>query len=274
MVTSDAKRHFRYYGYEAAGRIDRVAQCVLPGGDAAMIDVARVFGLVLQPIGLNPAGRRLSIASAPWRFGVRHDGEAVALETVVVNACQYGGTHPDCWGRPDAGVPAPGGGGGHPWAGGGGGGGGDEPSPEPMTENDVPEHVGTPDCSSPRSLMEQAYCSGKDPDTTQLARIKDTLARMRAIGCGDLADAANTVLENKKMKLFVRQAGWNFSGTAEKLGDWMAIDIAWVDFNYGPRNGSGFTLDFALAHETDHHLGRDHLPGQAVHTPNSERCMG
>lgn len=77
------------------------------------------------------------------------------------------------------------------------------------------------------------------------------------------------------MKLFAHQPGWDFSGTAEKRGDWMAIDKAWVDFNYGPRTEySKHTLDFVLAHETDHHLGHDHLPGQHIHTPNSQRCMG
>lgn len=164
MVTSNSKRQLSYYSYEAFGRIDRIAQCILPGGDAALLEIARVFGMRLPPHLLNPGTRRLSIASGMGSAAVRHNGDAVAVQEVIIRDCQYGGIHPYCQPRPEGGVPNGGEPGSDPWEGGGIGGGGDQPSPDPMTENDVPEDVGEPDCASPRNVYERAYCSGNDPD--------------------------------------------------------------------------------------------------------------
>ncbi len=122
MIPPGATRHFIYYGYADAGQIDRIAKCVLPGGDAATLEVGRILDLNLRSLVRAADGRRLSISSGSASATLRRDGEAVALAPVIVNDCQYGGTHPDCWGRPDSGVPDSGGGDGDPYGGDGGGG--------------------------------------------------------------------------------------------------------------------------------------------------------
>jgi len=151
-----------------------------------------------------------------------------------------------------------------------------------------------PDCTVEHFLYtkEHAYCSGTEPTDVRLTRISRALDRMRAKGgsCAQLAAVGDAVIASRQLRVFESgrntpyEYWWGFGRNGGALPEnggpsgpeaYIALgssltDQFWDDLHAAP---NGVTLQWILAHELDHLLGRGHVDAAELHTPNSAACL-
>jgi hypothetical protein len=176
------------------------------------------------------------------------------------------------------GTPDDSGGGGADWGGGGGGGtGGDVPGPTTASTNDTIEDQDTvPDCTQSQTKnWQQAFCRSAPPTNAQLDSTNAALNRIEQRGgaCAELAQEGRRLLSIGRLQYF--------AALSTDAGGWANPDIGvilasfWVDRYSGARvTSDNRNLDFALSHEIDHALGRNHTDAAGYETPNSRACSG
>ena len=174
-------------------------------------------------------------------------------------------------------------------AGAGGGGYRSEVSNETQDDR-APLSTEPPRCVDPQDVYVKAYCSGVPPTGARLERLNAALADMEAIGgeCAALATIGRRVIANSAIRVYNGSTFRGFAGTAPMGGasynpaanEWIALADYWFDryYDYGTAHvasaslGGRRYLQEALAHEIEHLLGREHIPGDKYHTPNSKAC--
>jgi hypothetical protein len=202
-----------------------------------------------------------------------------------------------------------GGGGGGGGSGGGGGDGGccsggvgggtPPPPPPPPPPPDLPvfdvasgidfqSGWSPPDCTQAQSEDgDRWWCSGTVPALKfELPRIQDAIQRMREIGgvCAALADTATAVLGRGALRLHT-EGGTGFAGR-DSAGSYMTIHKLFATNYYDSDHRALLkpspvdveaTLQFVLAHETEHLIGGVHngaSPPLSYFNPNTELCSG
>lgn len=278
--------------------VDRVAECILPGGDAAIIALGKLLRVKL-PASFSVADEtRLSSVGGPVPF-VSIPASVYELQTVLVEGCEYGGSYPWCNPPPMGGGSSGGGGGtGNPFESGGGsgasGGAGATPTPPPPNAEDSEGPLDPPNCADTNLLaMAQAWCSGREPTADELEKINAALERMKAKGgvCQVLADIGYSYIGGN-LRMFDDQRVWTdaygtfAAGAVAPRGGRRTAYIG-IGWNFTARfydaqhqtvgQDEPRTLQQVLAHELDHLNGADHLKKadgsvNAYRTPNSQAC--
>jgi hypothetical protein len=166
--------------------------------------------------------------------------------------------------------------------GGGGGGSGSSGSGSvPTAPDDYDPGMTPPDCTKPMLLpWEHAYCTSSctssPPSGERLVRTLTALQRIAARGgeCANIAAFAQNLLASDQIRYYdyVESIHGEYGGWGSpEIG--AILDTGWVD-DFGGTAAGASNFDLKLIHEVEHAMGRDHVPGSTIHTPNSNACSG
>lgn len=233
-------RSYRYTLYGELGRRVGMVDCEIPATEAAL--------------------RRMD-----QRLGVRRDETVVqpmkvALDPIVVQACQNGNPWPDC--STDNTAPPP-----PPPPGecsvltcvDGGGNGGDSGGDGGPEASDIIEDDAIPDCTQPQTENAlRAYCESKPVQGEALAKVNDVLTRLTSCGgeCANIASFGYQLVARGALRTYPYRPEYG------NIGGWGSpqigalIDEVWFrDFASGDPN-----LVAKVMHEIEHAMGRlDHV---------------
>ena len=164
--------------------------------------------------------------------------------------------------------------------GGGVGGGGDDDAGEPAAHglnNDIVADDQELDCSvPPRSSLEKVYCASQPPSGVRYDRTVAALNRIASRGteCANIASWGFALLSENGIRYYRRQSGWGDGYGGPLTG--VLLNQTWVDKYSSSKDQHGRSLDYALAHEIEHAMGRFHENEGAPieHTEHAIECGG
>ena len=159
--------------------------------------------------------------------------------------------------------------------------------------NDNTTPVVIPNCSSPADDYERAWCAGHAPAAgAEYGMVHKAIVNIMNLGgdCGAIGNALSASLQMGYIRIYSQSSYTGFSGAAPTGGStpqygglgsaysWVAISDYWTTKGFDSMHPTAETpprdLQQVLAHEGDHLLGADHLPGDPNSTPHSSECSG
>jgi len=156
----------------------------------------------------------------------------------------------------------------------------------------IQESVSLPDCNESQiEPWKLDYCNSSEPSGVRLSKTNTALDRIEDRGpeCETIANLGRSILGDGQLRFYPRpNRTWGVAGgrglpnvVGHENGVVLLMD-EWVDdwfYNSQTAIDSDGTIvnvnfDFALTHEIEHAMEREHLSGSAWRTPNAQKCSG